>query len=208
MMSNLEMKGNSRQVPNHKQICANKKYYDILYAYLQCISTKDKDNRRFISKKSINFSQLGAKFGLTRQTISTKFKNLKEMGLIRDANSEQYELITLDKDLAMLVQYDTLKILVDALNENSISVYVYLLERYFANESKPYTFTLDQIKTRIGVSTTTRSNNDIITNILFVLQKIGLIKYSLTTMSQEEDTFANIKTLYCPKLSSLRLRSE
>ena len=30
----LEIKGNSRQIPKNKEICSNKKYNDILYAYL------------------------------------------------------------------------------------------------------------------------------------------------------------------------------
>ena len=60
----------------------------------------------------------------------------------------------------------------------------------------PFQFTLEQIKNHIGICSTTRSNDDIVTNILFVLEKIGLIKYSLTTMKQESDTFQNVKTIY------------
>ena len=38
----------------------------------------------------------------------------------------------------MLIPYDTLKILTDALNENSISVYVYLFTRYYRNNCQPF----------------------------------------------------------------------
>ena len=38
--------------------------------------------------------------------------------------------------------------------------------------------------------------NDVITNILYVLEKIGLIKYSLSTLTQDNDSFQNIKTIY------------
>lgn len=31
----MEIKNNSRQIPDNKIICADKKYYDILYGYLQ-----------------------------------------------------------------------------------------------------------------------------------------------------------------------------
>ena len=41
---------------------------------------------------------------------------------------------------------------------------------------------LEQIKKHIGICSSTRSNDDIITNILFVLEKIGLIKYRLTSL--------------------------
>lgn len=193
----LEIKTNSRQVPKTKEICASKKYYDILYSYLQCISQKNEktETRRF-SKKEINFTKLGNMFNLSRQTVSTKFKNLKELGLIKEIDEETYEIITLQKDLASLVPYSTLKLLTDTLNENSISTYIYLFNCYYANDCKPFQFTLEQIKNHIGICASTRSNDDIVTNILFVLEKIGLIKYELTTFKQEHDTFQNVKTIY------------
>ena len=193
----LKNQPDSRQVPKAKNICSNKKYYDILYAYLQCISERNKEtNKRYFLKKDINFSKLGEVFNLTRQTVSTKFKNLKELGLIVEQDDGNYELVELSADIAALIPYDTLKILTDTLNENSISAYIYLLNIYYKNKCQPIQFTLDQIKSYIGISTTTRSNNEIITNILYVLQKIGLIEYSLTTFKQDNDSFQNIKTIY------------
>ena len=135
-------------------------------------------------------------FNLSRQTISTRFKNLKELGLIREVDNETYELITLEKDIASLVPHNTLKLITDTLSDNSISTYIYLFNRYYGNECKSFQFTLEQIKNHIGICTSTRSNDEIITNILFILEKIGLIKYSLTTVKQESDTFQNVKTIY------------
>lgn len=193
----LKIQSNSRQVPKAKDICASKKYYDILYAYLQCISVRDeKSGIRYFSKKDINFSKLGDIFNLSRQTVSTKFKNLKELGLVVEADNDNYKLVELSADLASLVPYTTLKLIIDTLSENSISTYIYLLNCYYANNCKSFQFTLDQIKSYIGISTSTRSNNDIVTNILYVLEKVGLIKYSLTTVKQDTDTFQNIKTIY------------
>lgn len=193
----LKVQPNSRQMPKAKTICSNKKYYDILYAYLQCISQRDEEtNKRYFYKKDINFSKLGEIFGLSRQTVSTKFKNLKELGLIEENGSEIYFLIELSTDLASLIPYNTLKLLTDTLSENAISAYIYLLNCYYGNDCRPFQFSLDQVKTYIGISTATRSNNDVITNILYVLEKLGLIKYSLSALSQEEDTFQNIKTIY------------
>lgn len=146
-------------------------------------------------KKDIKFTKLADVFNLTRQTISTKFKNLITLGLIVDSGVDTYDLIKLDNDVAWLVQYDLLKLMTDALSENAISVYTYLGNRYYANQ-KPFQFTLEQIKKHIGICATTRSNDDTITNILFVLQKLGVIQYSLTTMKQESDTFENVKTIY------------
>lgn len=146
--------------------------------------------------KDVNFTELGKILNLSRQTVSTKMRNLEKLGLVtKNDAKKRYELTVLDANMAALVPYPTLKLLVDALSENSISTYVYLLGRYIANFEKPFQFTLAQVKAAIGVSTSTRSNDNIVTNILFVLEKIGLIKYSLTAESQK-DEFENIKTIY------------
>ena len=193
----LKIQSNSRQVPKTKEICSNKKYYDVLYAYLQCISDYETDTKiRYFSKKEINFTKLGDQFGLSRQTISTKFKNLKELGLIKERDKNTYEVVVLDNDIASLIPYDTLKLITDTLNENSISTFIYLLNRYYRNNQKPFQFTLEQVKTHIGICATTRSNDNIVTNILFVLEKVGLIKYSLTGIQQDSDSFQNVKTIY------------
>lgn len=194
-MSQLKIMPNSRQIPKTKEICANKKYFDILYAYLQCVSEKDEEGKRYFTKKDINFSKLADQFGLSRQTISTKFKNLKELGLVEEIDKNTYKLVKLENDLATLVQYDLVKLMNDTLNDNTISVYVYLFNLYYANGCKAFQFSLDAVKGFIGLSTSARNNNDIVTNILFVLQKIGLIKYSLTT-AKSNDNFDNIKTIY------------
>lgn len=193
----MERSKNSRQMPSTKKICADKKFYDILYAYLQCISTiENEESARTFEKKEINFTKLAEIFNLSRQTVSAKFKNLKELGLIREVDDQHYEIITLDNKIALLIPYPVLKLITDTLSENSVSVYVYLFNRYYANKDKPYQFTLEQIKKHIGICTTTRSNDEIVTNILFVLQKLGLIKYSLKALKQENDNFDNIKTIY------------
>ena len=191
----LKIEKNSRQIPKSKDVCANKKYYDILYAYLQCISEKRVEGR-FFKKKDVNFTRLGEIFGISRQTASTKFKNLKDLGLIKEIDKENFELVELRSDIASLVPYETLKLITDTLNENSISTYVYLLNCYYANGCKPFVFTLEQIKMQIGICASTRSNDNIITNILYVLEKIGLIKCKMSIVKNEKDAFQNIKTIY------------
>jgi Mn-dependent DtxR family transcriptional regulator len=192
----LENKRDSRQVPKTKQICTNKKYYDILYAYLQCISSYDENtNERSFPKKEINFSTLASMFNMSRQTVSKKFNNLIELGLVVAKDANTYLLTELEADIAALVPYKTLKLVTDTLNEHSINTYVYLLNRYYANQCKSFQFTLAQVKEYIGICATTRSNDDTVTNILFVLQKLGLIRYRLTVVEQK-DNFNNIKTIY------------
>lgn len=192
----LKVENNSRQVPKTATVCANKKYYDIMYAYLQCISEAGEEGKRYFKKKDINFTKLGNLFGISRQTASTKFKNLKDLCLIREVDKDLFELVQLRNDIASLIPYQTLKVITDTLSENAISTYVYLLNCYYGNSCQSFQFTLEQIKHQIGICTTTRSNDGIVTNILFVLERIGLIKYQMSTVKQEEDNFANIKTVY------------
>ena len=193
----LEIKRDSRQVPKTKEICADKKYYDVLYAYLQCISTYDEVNgERRVDKKSVNFSNLAKIFNISRQTASKKFNNLIELGLVTKKDENTFLILQLENDIASLVPYKTLKLITDTLSEHSINTYVYLLNRYYASGCRGFQFTLSQVKENIGICSTTRSNDDTITNILFVLQKIGLIKYQLTAKEQLDTSFKNIKTIY------------
>ena len=194
-MSNLETQKNSRQIPKTKEICANKKYYDILYAYLQCISEPyDKDDR-YVLAKDVKFVKLAEVLNITRQTVSNKFKNLIELGLI-EKKDDIYLIKYLNKNSAMIINYQVLKLIIDTLSENAINTYVWLFNEYCKKQYKSFKFTLEQVKQGIGICSTTRSNDDVITNILFVLKKIGLIDYQLTAEKQDSSSFENIKTIY------------
>ena len=190
----------TRQIPKIEKICANKKYHDILYGYLQEHSQWDgvQGHRRYVDKALVNFSQIGKLLGISRQTASTKFQNLVKLGLITDNPDQEgkYYLTILPAEVAGLIPEPTLKLINDTLSEHCISAYLYLLLRYIANEEEPYTFLLADVKKHIGICTTTRSNDQVITNILFVLQKIGLIRYSLTTLQQDNVDYKDVKTVY------------
>ncbi len=168
----------SRQIPKDKAILKNKMYCDILYAYLQVISHQDGviGHPRFIFKKDANFSKIGADLNISRQTVSKKFAKLQELQLVSELNEGGvYELVVLPGDLAQLVPLRTLRILTNTLNENCISIYVYLLGRYMASGNQGFQITYEQLKGVIGISTTTRSNSYIIQDILTVLSSLGLI---------------------------------
>lgn len=81
--------------------------------------------------------------------------------------------------------------MVSALNENSINIYVYLYNRFFA-EPQGFDFTLDQIKRIIGISDKTRSNNYIVTDILEMLELLGLIDYEIKELKSSSE----YKTIY------------
>lgn len=173
----LQLQMDSRQIPKVVKYTANKKYNDLLYGFLQEISELN-GKERYIPIGKISYIQIAQKLGLTRQTVSKKFKDLLELGLIiEDKENGKYILTNLEKKEGALIPFKTLRLLNNALSHNAISTYVYLLNRYIAEEETSYIFTLKQIKSFIGVSVNTTSNNSIVTDILQVLKLIGLIEY-------------------------------
>lgn len=184
---------NSRQIPKTKDYIGLGNYYDMLYAHLQIISSWDgvKGHPRFIGKP--NFNQWGKEIGICRQTVKKKFDGLIELGLIR-AVGDFYELMILDNDIASLVPAETLRLLVGCLKDRVISIYVYLLNRYYAtvvNGSKEFNVTYNTLKDFLGISCSTRSNDYIITDGLLVLEKLGLIEYDKVT----EEVDGKIKSI-------------
>ena len=107
----------------------------------------------------------------------------------------RYYLEILPTEVAGLIPEPTLKLIIDTLSEHCISTYIYLLMRYLANGEKSFVFLLTDIKKHIGICATTRSNDEVIRNILFVLQKLGLIKYRLTNMSSDNGEYKTVYSL-------------
>ena len=186
----LKINSNSRQIPDVEKYTADKKYCDLLYGVLQEISYYEKIGDigvRYVDKSSFSFESLGDRIGLKRATTSTKFKNLISLGLIEYIEEEKrYKLYYLDKSICSLVPYETLRKLNNSLNHNAISIFVYLLKRYIANEEKEYPVTMIQMKKFIGIATSTTSNNEVINDILEVLSLLGLVKYELRQVEQDK----------------------
>jgi biotin operon repressor len=134
----------------------------------------------------VNYAALGRTLGITRQTISKRFNKLIELGLLEQKENGDYTLTRLTSNEAFLIPQDTLTVLVSALNENSITIYAHLLERYYASECERFSFSITGLKDLCGLGVKTTSNNYIITNILDVLQKLELISYSMTTTRTKE----------------------
>lgn len=172
---------NSRQVPKEKELIINSNYFDTLYCYLQSISYPGDggDARRYLPKKEINFSKVAAAIGLSRQTVSTKFNNMLQNLEIISLEDEKYYFNILESNAAFLIEENTLRIMVTTLKEKSISLFVYLLNRYLANKEQGYEFYFSQCKSFLGYSVNTRSNDYLISDPLIVFKKLGLIDYSL-----------------------------
>ncbi len=186
----------SRQIPKKKEITADRKYNDLVYAWLQTHSEWDqtKGHGRYVLKKVVNFSNMAADTGICRQTISSRFKDLIKMGLVIDnAEEKRYDLVLLEKEAAMLIDRHTLDILISAMNSDAITTYVYLYSRYYANGCKPFDFHMEQLKSMTGHSTTNRdTTSKKFFNILVVLQKLGLIYFEYRTTGAD----GNIKSNY------------
>lgn len=195
MLVTYEEEKNRRQVPKVKDYLALKDYCDYLYCYLQVISQyDDKKNIRYIPSKDCKFTVIGAALGISRQTVSKKFKGLVEAGLVIE-EKDRYILVNLERTLAELVPFSTLRILTNTVQEKVISTFIYLLVRYRAEQEESFIFTLEQIKRNIGVGIS-RSTDYIITDMLLILKKLELLDYELRNDKQEDGTF---KTIYMVK---------
>lgn len=173
---------NSRQIPSNEKYTANKNYSDILYGYLQHMSVLDETlGVRYIEKKDIKYTKIAEDLGVTRQTISKKFNNLIEEGLLSfDGSSKRYYLLVLEAELATLLPNDTVRVLCNTLQERCLSVLAYLLKTYVQHGCQPCEVSLEVIKGYVGLSKTNRgSNNEIIRDIFIVLNRLGLIQYKL-----------------------------
>ena len=207
MSEKIEKKfeSNSRQIPSLSTITREKDYCDLLYAWLQCNSIRDncKDESRKIEKSKIKWVGIEKDFtrvlsdGTTekimgRKTIAKYFKHLEEKGLIiEDENDKEYYHLTLLPDNEyQLIEYNTLSKLLNVFQKNSINIYIYLLNRYFANSRQPYIATIRQIKDFTGIATSTTSNNLIVDDTIDILKRLGLLDYELT---REEDNKTYLK---------------
>lgn len=175
----MKIEKDSRQVPSSSCYTADKKYNDLLWGYLQAASYREKE-QRYIDKLEVNFKKMADYFGVTRQTIAKQFRGLEELELITyEEEMERQRFSLLEPELASLLPTDTLRKLNNTLQQNCISIYVYLLKGWFQHNENNFCVTLPQIKRHIGIDYKTGSNNFIITDIFEVLKKLGLIDYEL-----------------------------
>ena len=186
----MQISKNSRQVPSAKAIISQKDYCDLLYAWLQCKSERagiESQSRR-IHESAINFSAIERDFTrqyedgktekvMTRVTIKKYFNNLIEQGLIQYCDTDHYYYLTiLDKEMANLIEYQTLMKLMNTLQRRSISIYIYLFNRYYANGLEPFLATRNQIKNYLGICMNSNNNDSILVDTIEILSRLGLLE--------------------------------
>ena len=202
----MQIEKNSRQMPSTSSVAREKDYCDLLYAWLQCNSERENMNDvvRRIHKSKIKWVSIEKDFTRTlsdgtvdkvmsRKTIAKYFKYLEDKGLIKlNEENDYYYLTVLDSTEANLIEYNTLSKLMNVLQKNSISVYIYLFNRYYANGKSSFIATIKQIKDFIGIATTTTSNNIIIDDTLDILKRLGLLEYGLVN-GEDNKTYLEFK---------------
>ena len=193
-------------MPSTSSVAREKDYCDLLYAWLQCNSERENMNDvvRRIHKSKIKWVSIEKDFTRTlsdgtvdkimsRKTIAKYFKHLEDKGLIElNEENDYYYLTVLDSTEANLIEYNTLSKLMNVLQKNSINVYIYLFNRYYANGKSSFNATIKQIKDFIGIATTTTSNNIIIDDTLDILKRLGLLEYGLIN-GEDNKTYLEFK---------------
>lgn len=195
----MEIQKNSRQMPSASNIVKEKDYCDLLYAWLQCNSERESVNstKRRIEKGLVKWTAIERDFTriniegvqekvMARKTIAKYFNHLIDKGLVYEQDGYYY-LTVLENNSANLIEYKTLSKLMNVLQKNSISIYIYLFNRYYANGCSPFIATIKQIKDYIGIASTTTSNNIIVDDTLDILKRLGLLDYHL--VRKDEKTY-------------------
>lgn len=179
-------------MPTNRMLVREKNYCDLLYAWLQCNSERvhPTSRERCIAKSKVKWAAIERDFTrelsdgtiekiMDRRTVAKYFNFLLTQELIK-LEEDTYYLTLLEGSEAHLIEYNTLSKLMNVLQKNSLSIYIYLYNRYYANNSKPFIATMKQIKEYIGVATTTTSNNVFIDDTLDILKRLNLLDYELT----------------------------
>lgn len=185
----MKIEKDSRQMPANREVTKEKNYCDLLYAWLQCNSEKayvDGYDRR-IEKSRVKWTQIERDFTrysidgsvekvMGRKTIAKYFQYLLDHELIYEGDDDYYYMRLLGSREANLIEYNTLSTLMNVMQKNSISIYIYLFNRFYANDCEPVVVTMRQIKDYIGIAVSTTSNNLIISDTIDILQRLGLLE--------------------------------
>ena len=174
---------NSRQMPRQEIVVSNKDYCDLVYSWFQCESAVNDNGERTVSKNKIQYTQMGAMLGMDRRTVSRYVKRLTALELLEEREHE-YVLKKLEPSAATLVPCPTLRQIQNSLHRNSVSIFVYLLNRYIANEEQEFYISYVSLKKYIGISTSTASNNVVVSDIMKTLKALGLIDYKLVQTAE------------------------
>ncbi|WP_440250818.1 hypothetical protein [Clostridium sp.] len=192
----MEITENKRRIPTGSTVMEDKKFNDILYAYLQSISYRDPNKEdRYVWKNDCKREDLAKALKMNLSTLKRKFNHLVYNGYIVE-KEDTFELPKVSQ-WNFFIPVETLKFLVDTTNEDIITTYAYLGQLKNQMKDKAY-FTESKLLILLGYKTKLRTKDENgnpmyrastnsrdwerINNIIKALKLFGL----LTTVEKKE----------------------
>lgn len=192
----MEITENKRRIPTGGTVMEDKKFNDILYAYLQSISYRDPNKEdRYVWKNDCKREDLAKALKMNLSTLKRKFNHLLSNGYIVE-KEDTFELPKVSQ-WNFFIPVETLKFLIDTTNEDIITVYAYLGQLKNQMKDKSY-YTESKLLILLGYKTKLRTKDENgnqmyrastnsrdwerINNIIKALKLFGL----LTTVEKKE----------------------
>ena len=192
----MEITENKRRIPTGGTVMEDKKFNDILYAYLQSISYRDPNKEdRYVWKNDCKREDLAKALKMNLSTLKRKFNHLVSNGYI----VEKEDIFELPKvsQWNFFIPVEILNFLIDTTNEDIITVYAYLGQLKNQMKDKAY-YTESKLLILLGYKTKLRTKDENgnqmyrastnsrdwerINNIIKALKLFGL----LTTVEKKE----------------------
>ena len=194
------MEHNKKIFSLEENFMKDKKIYDTIWAYFQLNSYKDKDGNTFVYKTKdftptnilrniqtvVGYKPNGKEiYNISLSTVKNNINLYKRMGLMwegktTDLYGKEVDVIFLKNEFEyyQLVEYETLRFLMNSTNGVVIKIYVYLLNKYmWKQETKEqYIFTKKELGENIGYSNQNNTNK-MIDDCLLNLKNNGLIDW-------------------------------
>ena len=191
----MEITENKRRIPTGGTVMEDKKFNDILYAYLQSISYRDPNKEdRYVWKNDCKREDLAKALKMNLSTLKRKFNHLVSNGYIVE-KEDTFELPKVSQ-WNFFIPVETLKFLIDT-TKDIITVYAYLGQLKNQMKDKAY-YTESKLLILLGYKTKLRTKDENgnqmyrastnsrdwerINNIIKALKLFGL----LTTVEKKE----------------------
>jgi hypothetical protein len=211
----MERKETLRVISLEDNFMKNKNINDAIYGYYQSISYLDKDNRRFVYKQHINYTDMENNLGFTRKTIRSNTKVLIDTGFLEEGTTKdnygkevECYYLPYKHNYFRCIPNTTLKYLLTVKGKDVIKVYVYLLDKFLwkAKQGEKYIFTGKELLLAIGYSEKTitkgskgkKSSFDPYEKIRYILNSLsneGLIKFEKVYYKGINHTIPNMKLI-------------
>lgn len=171
-------------------ILNNKKIDYKTYSLVQCESYRnsvDNETHRYLYEKDISFKKWSEQNGFSRNTVSKNFKYLVECGLIKkieDKYGQICYLVPSGFERFIFVEEKLLRILSRSLSSNALKVY-FVYRGFNDFYKKPCSITIRSILNRIGLSSKSGKNEQVIRDINRSLEAMGLIKINKLLIQED-----------------------